>query len=121
MKELAQGNAFFARTDQFLLAMCTDRDEAVRKEAVNKIRNLRDQYIPNTEDEAIAEGEIFPEVEEDGERPHIEEDLLIPTNDEAEEDTEVIQKTYDMPSKNFRKIILPKLNFHALNCHNMID
>ena len=100
--------------------MCTDRDKAVRREAVNKIRKLRDQYIPSTEDDVFAEAEAFPEVEEDDERPHIDEDFLIPTNDEAEEDTEVIEKTHDMPSKNIRKVILPKLKFHAMNYH-MID
>ena len=97
VKEVVQRNAFFAHSDQLLLAMCTDRDEAVRREAVNKIRKLRDQYIPNTEDEA------FPKVEEDDERPYIDEDFLIPTYDEAEEDTEVIEKTHDMPSKTSGK------------------
>ena len=63
MKEVVQRNAFFAHPDQLLLAMCTDKGEAVRRKAVNKIRKLRDQYIPNSEDEA------FPEVEEEGERP----------------------------------------------------
>ena len=115
VKEVVQRNAFFAHPDQLLLAMRTDRDEAVRREAVNKIRKLRDQYIPITEDEA------YPEVEEDGEKPHIDEDLLIPTDDEAEEDTEAIEKTHDMPSKNIRKVILPKLKFHATNYHHMID
>ena len=112
---MVQGNAFFAHPDQLLLAMCTDRDEAVRREAVNKIRKLRDQYIPKTEDEA------FPKVEEDDERPHINEDFLISTDDEAEEDIEVIEKTHNMPSKNIRKIIIPKLKFHATNYHHIID
>ena len=108
MKEVVLGNAFIAHPDQLLLSMCIDRDEAVRREAVNKIRKLKDQYILNTEDQA------FPEVEEDGERSHIDEDLLIPT-DEAKEDIEAIEKTYDMPSKNIRKVIPPKLKFHAMN------
>ena len=95
--------------------MCTDRDEAVKREAVNKIRKLRDQYIPNIEDQA------FPEVEEGDERPHMDKDFLIPTDDEAEENTEVIEKTHDMPSKNIRKVILPKLKLHATNYHHMID
>ena len=112
---MVQGNAFFAHPDQLLLAMCTDRDEAVRREAVNKIRKLRDQYIPKTEDEA------FPKVEEDDERPHINEDFLISTDDEAEEDIEVIEKTHNVPSKNIRKIIIPKLKFHATNYHHIID
>ena len=115
MKVVVQRNAFFAHPDQLLLVMYTDRDEVVRREAVNKIRKLRDQYILNTEYEA------FPKVEEDDERPHIDEDFLIPTDDEAEEDTEVIEKTHDMPSKNIRKVIIPKLKFHATNYHHMID
>ena len=44
VKEVVQRNAFFAHSDQLLFAMCTDRDEAVRREAVNKIRKLRDHY-----------------------------------------------------------------------------
>ena len=105
----------FLLSDQLLLAMCTDKDEAVRREAVNKIRKLRDQYIPNTEDEA------FPKVEEDDERPNIDEDCLIPTDDEAEEDTEAIEKTHDMPSKNIRKVTILKLKFHPKNYHHIID
>ena len=34
----------FAHPDQLLLAVCTGKDEAVRREAVSKIRKLRDQY-----------------------------------------------------------------------------
>ena len=68
---MVQRNAFFAHPDQLLLSMCTDRDEAVRREAVNKIRKLRDQYKPNTKNEA------FPDVEEIDKRPHIDENFLI--------------------------------------------
>ena len=50
------------------------KDEVVRREAANKIRRPRDQCILNTEDET------FPEVEENGERPHIDQYLLVPTN-----------------------------------------
>ena len=78
VKEVVQRNAFFVYPDQLLLAMCTDRDEAVKREAVNKIRKLRDQYISNAKDEA------FPKVEEDDESPHIDEDFLIPIDNEAE-------------------------------------
>ena len=59
MKEVVQRNAFIAHSDQLLLAMCTVRDEAVRREAVNTIRKLKDQYIPNTKDEAFPEAEAF--------------------------------------------------------------
>ena len=66
--------------------MCTDRDEAIRREAFNKIRKLRNQYIQNTKDEAFP----APAVEEDYERPHIDEDFFISTDDEAKEDTEAL-------------------------------
>ena len=87
-KEVVQRNTFFAHPDQLLLAMCTDKDEAVKREAVNKIRKLRDHYIPNIENEA------FLEVEENDEKPHINENFFIPTDDEAEEDTKVVEKTH---------------------------
>ena len=112
---------FFAHSDQLLLTLCTDRDEAVRREAFNKIRKLRDQYTPNIEDEAFPKADAFPEVKEDGETSRIDEDLFLPTNDEAEEDTETIEKTHDMPSMNIKKVILPKLKFHATNYRHMID
>ena len=47
--------------------------------------------------------------------------FYILTDDEEEEDTETIEKTHDMPSKYIRKVILPKLKFHAKNYHHMID
>ena len=61
------------------------------------------------------------EVKENDERRHIDEDFLIPTDDEAEEDTEAIEKTHDMPFKFIRKVILPKLKLHTTNYHHMID
>ena len=59
MKEVVHRNAFFAHPDQILLAMCIVRDEAVRREADNKIRKLKDQYIPNTKDDAFPKAEAF--------------------------------------------------------------
>ena len=35
--------------------------------------------------------------------------------------TEAIKKTHDMPSKNFKKVILPKLKFHATTYHHMTN
>ena len=40
VKEVVLRNAFFAYLDQLLLAMCTDKEVAVRRKAVNKVRNL---------------------------------------------------------------------------------
>ena len=47
--------------------------------------------------------------------------FFITTDDEAEKDKEPLEKTHDMPSKNIRKVILPKLKFHTANYHHMID
>ena len=51
----------------------------------------------------------------------LDEDFLIPTDDEVEEDTEAIEKTHNMPSKNIKKVILPKFKFYATNYHHKID
>ena len=63
----------------------------------------------------------FLKLKKDDERPHIDEDFFIPTDDKVEEDTEAIEKAHEMPSKNIRKVILPKLKFYATNYHHMID
>ena len=64
VKEVVQRNAFFARLDQLLLVMCTDKDVAVRGKAVYKVRNLRAYCISSTKDEeltnVIADNERSP-------------------------------------------------------------
>ena len=82
VKEVVQKNAFFAHPD-LPCAMCTDRNKAVGREAVNKIRKLRNQIL-----DIKNEAEAFLKFEEDDERLHIDKNFVIPTDDEAEEDTE---------------------------------
>ena len=52
-----QRNAYYAHPYQLLFAMCLNEDEAVRRNAVNKIRNLRDQHELNTQGKAISKNE----------------------------------------------------------------
>ena len=40
-KKAVQRNAFFAHSDQLLLAMCADIDETIRQKAVTLIQKLR--------------------------------------------------------------------------------
>ena len=98
VKEVVQKNAFFAHPDQLLLAICAYKNELIRRDAVNKIRNLKtkSQHIPETDKNA------FPAVEKDGE-------------------SLALEKTNNLPSKNIRKIIFPKLKFEAIDYHHVID
>ena len=92
-KEVVQRNAFFAYLDQLVLAMCTDKAVAVRRKAVNKVRNIHSYCIPSTDDEELAD------VKADDERPYIGEELLIPTDDEVDEDADATEKSRKKASK----------------------
>ena len=61
------------------------------------------------------------DVKSDDERPNIDEGLLIPTDEKANEDTDAIEKSQKKASKNIGKIILAILKFQATNYHHMID
>ena len=106
---------FFAHSEQLLLAMCTDKDVAVRKKAVNKFKKLRGYFLSITEDEELTD------VKADNERFNIDEELLIPTEDKVDEDADATEKSCEKTSKIIKKVILPKLMFHATNYYNMID
>ena len=96
-KEVVQGNAFFAYLDKLLLAMCTDKEVAVRRKAVNKVRNLQSYCIPTPEDEELAD------VKADDERPNIDKELLILTDDEVNEDADATEKSRKKASKTLEK------------------
>ena len=93
VKEVVQRNPFFAYLDQPLLATYTDKEAAVRRKAVNKVRSLQSYCIPSTEDEELAD------VEADDERPNIDEELLILTDDEVDEDANATEKSRKKASK----------------------
>lgn len=50
--------SFFANPDHLLLVMCTDENEAVKKEAVDKISELKAQHKQNIEDETFLEDQV---------------------------------------------------------------
>ena len=97
VKEVVQKNAFFAHSDQLLLAMCTSKNVAIRRKAVSKVRKLRSNCIPSNEDEN------FAYVKADDERPNIDEELVIPIDDEVDEDANATEKSIEKASKNIRK------------------
>ena len=72
---------------------CTDKEVAVRRKAVNKVRNLQSYCIPSTEDEELAD------VKTDDERPNIDEELLKPSDDEVDEDADATEKSHKKASK----------------------
>ena len=95
--------------------MCADKDVAVRRKAVNKVRKLQGHCIPSTEDKELAD------IKPDDERPNIDEELLIPTDDEVNEDADATKKSRQNGAKTLQKVILPKLKFYATNYYDMID
>ena len=95
--------------------MCTDKDVAARRKAVNHVRKLRGYCIQSTEEEELAD------VKADDERPKIDEELLIPTDDEVDEGSDATKKSCEKAPKSIKKVILPKLKFHATNYYHMID
>ena len=97
VKEVMQRNTFVAHLNQLLLAMCTDKDVVYRSKAVNKVRKLRRYCILSTEDEELAD------VNADDERPNIDEELLIPTDDEVDEDADATEKSCEKASKTLKK------------------
>ena len=60
-KKAIQRNAFFAHTDQLLLAMCADEDEAVRRKAVVLFRQLREKQQLEDESKEELESEYDDE------------------------------------------------------------
>ena len=77
--------------------MCTDKNVAIRRKAVSKVRKLRSYCIPSNEDEK------FAYVKADDERPNIDEELVIPTDDEVDKDANATEKSCEKASKNIRK------------------
>ena len=70
-----------------LLAMVTDKDVAVRRKAVNKIRNLRGHCTSSTKNEKLAD------VKQMMKGPYIDEELLIPTDYAVDEDADATEKS----------------------------
>ena len=78
-KKALQRNAFFAHSDQLLLAMCADPDELIRRKAVKLIRNLRDQV------QEEVQGEEEDNTENDSEC-EVDNDLIQYTDDDTDEE-----------------------------------
>ena len=114
VKEVVQKNAFFAHSDQLLLAMCSDKNVANRRKAVSKVRKLRNYCIPSNEDEK------FAYVKADDERPNIDKELVIPTDDEVDEDANATEKSWEKAPKNIKKSNPTKaeVSWNELLSHN---
>ena len=74
VKEVVQRTAFCAHLDELQLSMCTEKDVAVRWKGVNKVR-----------------------------KPNIDEELLISTNDEVDEDVDATEKSREKAFKTLEK------------------
>ena len=80
-KKDLQRDAFFAHSDQLLLAMCADKDEEVRRKAVKLIRNLRQQVQDELQEDDDTDFDSDTEVE-------VDEELLRYTDDEETDEEE---------------------------------
>ena len=54
VQHVVQRKAYFSHTNHLLFAMCVVEDDAVRRNAVNKIRNLRHQRNFNIQEKSIS-------------------------------------------------------------------
>ena len=113
-KKAVQRNAFFAHSDQLLLAMCADKDEEVRRKAVKLIRNLRKETQEDLENEDDEELESDSEFE-------VDEELLICTDDEETDDEELEEDPDIVLDKSIREVRVPALKWQAKSYHTMID
>ena len=108
-KKAVQRNAFFAHSDQLLLAMCADIDETIRQKAVTLIQKLRINKIAQEMDS-----------DEESDHEYVDEDLILYTNDELNEDKN--EDINNIPlDRSIREVHVPKLRFQARSYHNMID
>ena len=114
-KKALQGKAFFAHSDQLLLAMCADKDEEVRRKAVKLIRNLREQVqdkLLEEEEETDFDSDIEVEVDEE---------LLMYTDDEETDEEEEEEDPSIVLDQTVRKVHVPDLKWQARSYHTMID
>ena len=109
-KKAVQRNAFFAHSDQLLLAMCADNDETIRQKAVTLIQKVRINEIAQEVDSGS----------EESDHEFVDEDLILFTDDESDEDEN--ENINNIPlDRSIREVHVPKLKFQAHSYHNMIN
>ena len=115
-KKAIQRNAFFAHTDQLLLAMCADEDEAVRRKAVGLIRKLREEQQVQDDDDEEVESESDDGLSDD------DQDLFMYTDDEEEEEDVDEEGDEEIElDRSIREVRVPRLKWQAHSYHTMID
>ena len=109
-KKAIQRNAFFAHTDQLLLAMCADEDEAVRRKAVGLIRKLREEQ--QVQDDEEVESDSDDGLSDD------DQDLFMYTDDEEEEEDVDEEGDEEIElDRSIREVRVPRLKWQT----HMID
>ena len=109
-KKAVQRNAFFAHSDQLLLAMCADNDETIRQKAVTLIQKLRINEMAQEMDSGS----------EESDHEFVDEDLILYTDDDTDEDENEDINNIQL-DRSIREVHVPKLRFQARSYHNMID
>ena len=102
-KKAVQRNAFFAHSDQLLLAMCADNDETIRQKAVTLIQKVRINEISQEVDSGS----------EESDHEFVDEDFILFTDDESDEDEN--ENINNIPlDRSIREVHVPKLRFQAV-------
>jgi hypothetical protein len=122
VKEAVQRNAYFAHPDQLILAMCADKDETVRHKAVGMIKQLRGNSKLTEVTQKSKDDSDMEEDDDTDPNGAVDEELLIRTDDEENEENSEISNEIPAPiSGNVRKVVLPKIKFQAKSYHTMIN
>merc|ERR1712179_550911 len=109
LAEALQRNAFFAHSDQLLLAMCADSDELIRRKAVKLIRNLRDQILEEEEENTENDSEC-----------EVDNDLIQYTDDDTDKEENEEYLGFQLEER-IRDVHVPALRWQAKSYHTMID
>ena len=111
-KKAVQRNAFFAHSDQLLLAMLSDEDEVVRHKAVGLIRKLRKEGMKNTvlDDSTDSEDDDI----------EVDSELISYTDDDCSDDEQEEVDDFVL-DRSVRQVHVPNLKWRAKSYHTMID
>ena len=112
LKRKIQNNAYFAHSENILLTMLTDTDEAIRHRAVDLIQKIRAKSISISDD---SKDEEYYE-HDDSYEHNLEDEFEISFDTEFEN-----YVPEDIQRESVRAFKVPKLNFNATSYVDMIN
>ena len=108
LNKCIQHNAFFAHSENILLTMLTDSNQAIRKKAVIKILDIRSQNVCSDVDEKDGESsDVSPDADLD------ESDDELKISSDCDEDGEQAHEDEVPAMYPVRPFKVPKLKFRV--------